>query len=532
MNNEKNFLIAILITLGVLWVYPMVMKQFFPQFFPEPQTQAITQTPNNSLEKLEPSFLSESPTYYIEKSYVLENNRYKVEINSPGADIKRIELKETINPATKQPTILMDTKGVTAGIFSAQDLLKDLKLEDVNLQGNTIVFQYLHSSGIGIKKKIYIEDKMYKIAMELEFQNNAQEEKHAAYSLRAGEIAQTTTAEDRLNNIEAMFTDNKVYKKGIGGIKEETVARGQIKFAGIGMKYFSLITVPFAQSNTLQIAKQPLKEGQGLVTIDLRIDQFNIPANSSVRQQFALYAGPNDHNEMAALGLGVEDVRGKGFFASFGDFLLLLLRFLFKIFKNYGLAVIVLGIVINLFLYPLTFKSLKSMKEMQALQPLVENLRVEYKDNAPKLNKEIMGLYKKHKVNPAGGCLPMLFQMPVFFSLYNVLMRAIELRGASFLWIKDLSSPDALIMFNRQYPFVGSSFNLLPLLMVLITVVQQKISSPTINNEQQKMMAFMMPLFLGFVFYNFPAGLVLYFLTNTIFSFVIQAKLLANTNAG
>ena len=120
----------------------------------------------------------------------------------------------------------------------------------------------------------------------------------------------------------------------------------------------------------------------------------------------------------------------------------------------------------------------------------------------------------------------MLLQMPVFFALYGVLMRAIELRGASFLWIKDLSSPDAVFTFTNKLPLIGSSLNLLPLLMMAISFMQQKITNPANANDQQKAMAMMMPVLLGVIFYNFPSGLVLYFLTNSLFSFFVQARMI------
>ena len=157
------------------------------------------------------------------------------------------------------------------------------------------------------------------------------------------------------------------------------------------------------------------------------------------------------------------------------------------------------------------------MKKMQALQPKMTQLKEKYKDNAEKLNKEIVELYRVNNVNPVSGCLPMLLQMPIFVGLYQVLWRSIYFRGEPFLWMKDLSMPDHLVKFPITIPFLGEYFNLLPLLMMGIMLLQQMI---TIKNsvggdpeqqQQQKMMAIFMPIMLGVMFYNFASGLNLYF---------------------
>ena len=195
-----------------------------------------------------------------------------------------------------------------------------------------------------------------------------------------------------------------------------------------------------------------------------------------------------------------------------------MLKFLFSLLHNWGLAIIVLTFIVSILLYPLTWKSFKSMKEIQLIQPKIEKLRLEHKDNTQKFNKEVMQLYRKHKVNPFGGCLPILLQMPIFIALYQVFMRSIELRGAKFLWINDLSLPDrASLPFSL--PLIGNRINILPLLMVGFMFLQQKTMAKQAvpgKEEQQRAMAMLMPLLFGFMFYNLPSGLVLYWLTQTL----------------
>jgi len=168
------------------------------------------------------------------------------------------------------------------------------------------------------------------------------------------------------------------------------------------------------------------------------------------------------------------------------------------------------------------------MKEMQLLQPKIEALRKEHKDNPQALNKEIMELYKEHKVNPLGGCLPLLLQMPIFFALYQALMRSVSLRGAKFLWIKDLSAPDQLFTLKNSLPFLGNQVNILPILMAIGMFVQQKISMVKTTGEaaqQQKIMSIIMPVMFGVIFYQMPSGLVLYWFVNSTLMLIYQFRI-------
>ena len=168
------------------------------------------------------------------------------------------------------------------------------------------------------------------------------------------------------------------------------------------------------------------------------------------------------------------------------------------------------------------------MKRMQELQPKIELIRQTYKDNPQRLNKEIMELYKKEKANPFSGCLPMILQIPIFFALYQALIRSIELKGAKFLWIKDLSEPDRLIMLAKPLPLLGNDINILPVLMAILMFLQQKFSSVSAagqSQEQQRLMMVLFPFLFGFIFYRMPSGLVLYWFINTLLMVISQSRI-------
>ena len=180
----------------------------------------------------------------------------------------------------------------------------------------------------------------------------------------------------------------------------------------------------------------------------------------------------------------------------------------------------------------MTFKSMHSMKKMQSLQPKINQIREQHKNNPQKLNKELMELYKEHKINPLGGCLPLFLQMPIFIALYQVLWRSVSFKGADFLWIKDLSEPDRLIYpMPFTLPILGNEFNILPVLMMIVMFFQQKLSMKNTvvmdpsQAAQQKMMMYFFPVFLGYIFYKFSSGLTLYFTIFYILSTFTQFKM-------
>jgi len=184
--------------------------------------------------------------------------------------------------------------------------------------------------------------------------------------------------------------------------------------------------------------------------------------------------------------------------------LLVILKVFNRFLHNWGLAIILLTILIKILFYPLTHKSYKSMKQMQELQPLINKLRQKYKNDREALNREMMQLYRARKINPFGGCLPMLLQIPVFFGLYRVLLYSVELRNSPFfLWITDLSAKDPLYIT--------------PILMGASMFLQQKMTPTTADPAQAKLMMFM-PIIFTVMFLNFPSGLVIYWLMNNILS--------------
>jgi YidC/Oxa1 family membrane protein insertase len=281
----------------------------------------------------------------------------------------------------------------------------------------------------------------------------------------------------------------------------ELERKGSVQWVALQDKYFLSVLMP--KQATSALAK---KEGDKVVSAGVRMPAPG--AGTSVALQ--LYAGPKEYDTLRSLNVGLEDTIDFGWFI-FGSWTVVksvakpifyVLRFIHDYTYNYGLTIILLTMAIKLLFVPLQYKSYKSMKMMQLIQPKVAAVQEKFKDDRDRLNKELIKLYRDQKVNPVGGCLPMVLQMPVFVALFNILYMTIDLRQAPFmLWITDLSVQDP--------------YYVLPVIMGATMMIQQKITPTTMDPTQAKIML-VLPVFMTFLFVNFPAGLVLYWLTNNI----------------
>jgi YidC/Oxa1 family membrane protein insertase len=295
----------------------------------------------------------------------------------------------------------------------------------------------------------------------------------------------------------------------------EMERKGAVQWVALQDKYFLSVLMP--QGATAALAK---KEGEKLVSGGVRM-----PRTGGATTTLQLYAGPKEYDTLRSLNVGLEETIDFGWFI-FGSWsvvkavakpIFYVLRFLNEYTHNYGVTIILLTMGIKLLFVPLQYKSYKSMKQMQMIQPKVAALQEKLKDDRDKLNKELIKLYRDHKVNPVGGCLPMILQMPVFVALFNILYMTIDLRQAPFVgWITDLSVQDP--------------YYVLPIIMGATMVIQQKITPTTMDPTQAKIML-VLPVFMTFLFINFPAGLVLYWLTNNVLTIgqqVLTDRLYAN----
>ncbi len=280
------------------------------------------------------------------------------------------------------------------------------------------------------------------------------------------------------------------------------------EWVGVKSKYFLLAVIACGRTFDSTYA----------ATIDTgRVGFIAVVKNPVPETQFSVYLGPLEYGRLRAFGLGLDNVIGLGWTRPIALAMLWFLRLLYSVVRNWGLAIIVFAILMKAIFYPLTRTQTKQMRQMQLLQPKLNELKVKYKNDPQKLNSETMQLYRLYKINPASGCLPLLVQMPVFWALYAVLSNSIEMRGAPLgLWLQDLSEPDALFGHLPQgLPMVGgAAIGLVPILMGASSIIQTLITSA---DKKNLAMTIIMPVFITLIFLNMPSGLQLYwFLYNVL----------------
>ncbi len=302
--------------------------------------------------------------------------------------------------------------------------------------------------------------------------------------------------------------EGKIERIKYKDIKERMVLTGSIPWIAFEEKYFMTALLPETGVAVKAVAER-LNEKSGSHV-------FFGMMGSGEDLTYRFFAGPKDYELLKSFGSGLDKVINFGVFSFLAKPMFYILKTFYRFFRNYGIAIILLTTVIKIIFWPLTHKQQKSMKDMQKIQPEMSAIREKFKQDPQRMNKEVMALYKQHKVNPAAGCLPLLIQIPVFFALYNVLLNAIELRGAPFLYIPDLSAADSL--FGH---IGGFAVGPLPLLMGLSMYVQQKMMPTAMDPKQAKIMQ-LLPVFLTVMFLNFPSGLVLYWLINNVLTIVQQ----------
>ncbi|MEK7797465.1 MAG: membrane protein insertase YidC [Nitrospirota bacterium] len=459
-----------------------------------------------------------------EQEVTVETDLVKVTLSNRGGVIKRWELKRYLNTDPKQPQPIQlvpaDEKGVSLippltvevldarlqermakGLYAVAG--RDLSLSEGQPTGE-IGFSYVDpETGAQVTKRLTFHHGSYLVDLAVETSGVSSSTTlslgtnfgiHQWEEGFVGFIGPATHIADKLDKATP---------------EKEDLRPGSVKWAAIQDKYFLAAALPTDAVPHIGVVR---KEGERLVSVGLRTPA----APGTVLSRYRLFVGPKEYDTLAALKIELEETIDFGWFI-YGSWsfvravakpLFYAIRYLHDLTHNYGVAIIIVTIGIKLLLAPLAYKSYKSMKDMAAVQPELMALQKKYADDRERLNKELIKLYKDKKVNPVGGCLPMFFQIPIFVALFNILYMTIELRQAPFmLWVKDLSVQDP--------------YYVLPILMGVTMFIQQKIQPTTMDPKQAQIML-LLPVFLTFLFVTFPAGLVLYWLTNNVLTIAQQ----------
>jgi YidC/Oxa1 family membrane protein insertase len=395
-----------------------------------------------------------------------------------------------------------------------------------NGEKGEITFSKSFENGLKILKRFKFTSDRYVIDLEVEVQNNSAKEITNQLGLEwigKIELAKLAKQENKDYGLKySYFRNQKVEKKEFGGAASsgcvpgcgsqkttvepfDITEKGEIKWFSFGGEYFTALLIP-PPSKEITLSVKGTETY--LLKADILPPSVSIPPKEKVTGAYQIYLGPKDEERLKALGADAEKLVDFGWFTVVAKPLLWLLRLTNTFTGNYGIDIIILSILIKMVFLPLTQISFKSMKEMQKVQPEMNRLKEQFKNDKARLQQEIMLLYKRRKINPMSGCLPMVIQIPVFIALYNALQNTIEMRHAPFfLWIMDLSAKDPIYIT--------------PLIMGATMVIQQKMT-PTAADPTQAKMFLLMPVMFTFLFLNFPSGLVLYWLVNNVLSIAHQ----------
>ena len=523
---EKRVLIAVVLSIAVMYAYSYLLPQP-PKPAPgqqgaqtqqaQPSTAPVTTAAPQPV--LAPSAQATS-ALQAATDVTVETDLYRAVFSSKGGALKRMILKkykETAGPQGKAVALVSEDNPAAyplrsqlsgfpvdaAGVYS----VNTNSLTVAKGEKKVLEFTLTTPAGATFQKSYTFSGDNYAIDLVQKVANTGGSRLQGTVQLLLSNLA--TPPKDGGGRYE-VFGPATLTADGVSFDKTKDLEKGEKTFqkgvlwTGFADKYF--LSAVLAVNNSIQSVR--VKMSSGYVENAVASAPLTVNPGESVAVPVHLYFGPKDLDILKSQGSRLEESIDLGWFSAIAKPLLYTLKFFHRYLGNYGLAIIVITVILKILFYPLTHKSYKSMKEMQKLQPKMQELKEKYKDDRDAMNKAVMELYQTHKVNPLGGCLPMVVQIPVFFALYKALMFSIELRHAPFyFWIQDLAGKDP--------------YYVTPIIMGVTMFIQQKMTPSQMDPIQAKMML-ALPVVFTFMFLNFPSGLVLYWLVNNVLTIAQQ----------
>lgn len=456
------------------------------------------------------------------RDLIVETDKYRAVFSSVGARLKSFELLDyRVSPDKDSPNVIIAESSTDRyatlrttgheGFSLPADALFDISIDTGKLNldpedSREIVFSTVSASGLKVEKIFTFHGNQYDFDCRIQITNLSSLPASGSLQLSLVHPWDDSQEGGQLEFVgPATLVGDKLNTDAVSDLKKEPRTYGQDSvWSAFENKYFVKALVPLessAQKIIVQISDDTV---ENIVVTPTK----TLQSGESLSLQYLLYFGPKDLDILKAVDHQLARAVDFGFFAPIARPLLYVLKFFYSYIGNYGVAIILLTGIIKALFWPLTQKSYSSMKAMQKLQPEMLRIKEKYKNDRERLNRETMELYKNNRVNPLGGCLPMLVQIPVFFALYKVLLDAIELRHAPFVfWLTDLSAKDP--------------YYITPVVMGATMFIQQKMT-PTNMDPMQAKIFMVMPVVFTFLFLNFPSGLVIYWLVNNLLTILQQ----------
>jgi YidC/Oxa1 family membrane protein insertase len=571
MDKQTTIAFILIGAILVLWLYisaPDPNQQPKQKNETTQTTDTTKKTPEDSIVESKTTSIETQTTNSVfadtdkpEEKIVIETELTRIELSNKGANFRRIYLtkfKNWYSANKKGETNFNDyvqlinyTKGGSYDIsFVSTDGLgintKDITFSSDRPAGNykidendSLILNYSFELNAGqrlIKTYTFFGSK-YEIKSEISFDGFNDLISNNSYDLiwsnGIRSVERNSVDEANYSNASVYYGDEQVIVNASSiGEKEVKEFRGRVDWMTVRNKYFAAVIIPDDPKRVEGAYIEGVQEARGKDGLHETYNaRLTLPfQNQTVEtQSFILFIGPVDYKELESYGRNLVKIVDFGSFFGLkfivrpiAEYVLLpLFQFINSFIPNYGVVLIIFSIIIKIVVYPLTKSSYQSMKKMQALQPKITELKEKFKDDPQKMNKETMKLYSTYGINPAGGCLPMLLQMPIFVALWGMFQSAIDLRQQPFVgWITDLSQPDVIFSLGTKLPLVGiQEISGLAVLMGITTFVQQKM---TVKDPKQQALVYMMPIMLTLLFMSFPSGLNLYYFMFNVLSIAQQ----------
>jgi YidC/Oxa1 family membrane protein insertase len=483
---------------------------------------------------------AETAPAFAEKSETLSNGDVELHLsNRGGAITEAVLLNHTVDNG--QRVVLNAPDRIPIGAIVEQPEAGALPEFAIERQADgSVQFERKTPEGVNMRKRFFFppttEKKDNFVAeMDVDFRNDGpQAYNNAGYFVTLGSTRpihpndmSTYTrlawcVEGKANGIDVNWFPAQNYPLiGVQKREAKPFYREKVnnaEWAGMTNQFFTDLVTPL-DAKAVELWARPFDikrpDGAPLLGVEgaMGMPGFALQPGQTASMRFQLYVGPKLYGRLAKLSHDEAEIMNFGMWKLVSQFLLNFMNLIHSWIGNYGFSIVILTACVKGVLWPLQNKANRSMRKMSALAPKMQELKDKYKDDPTRMNQEVMKLYKEHGVNPVGGCLPMMIQIPIFFGLFSMLGQAAELRNASFLWVHDLSQPDTI----AHLPGLGWPINILPLIMGATNIWLMRMTPKTGDSTQQKVMMFM-PLIFLFFCYNFAAALALYYTTQNLFT--------------
>jgi YidC/Oxa1 family membrane protein insertase len=476
---------------------------------------------------------------FPEKIETLRNSDVELRLTNRGGGIKEAVLLRQVSEKG-QRVVLNSAESAPIGALIEQPSAPALPEFTASTESDSVVrFEHTTAEQVAIRKEFFFQQSPenkdnYVAEMDVDFENRGTEPyRSAGYFVALGSAAPIHPKDypsytrlvwciaGKANGIDVGWFGGGGGFLGLGQraarpFYQENIAGAE--WVAVSDQFFTTLLAPLTAKadavwgRRFDIQRPP---DQKLLGIEgaLGMPGFEVQPGQTYSARFEIYVGPKLYHRLAQLPHNEAEIMDFGMFKLVCQFLLNFMNLLHSWLHDYGLAILALTTIIKLTLWPIQNRANRSMRQMAALSPKMQELKEKYKDDPTRMNQEVMKLYKQYGINPVGGCLPMLIQIPIFFGLFKMLGQAVELRNAKFLWVKDLSQPDTV----AHLPLLGWPINIIPLCMAATQIWLMAMTPKTGDATQRRVMMFT-PLIFLFICYNFAAALALYYTAQNLFS--------------